>query len=88
MSGKGISGDLILGDIGGTYARLLRVPADFQDEAGELPAPVLFELSNFKDAEALLGAFLESAPGKGPLAAIALCAAGPLEGEGWAASIH
>lgn len=88
MSGKGISGDLILGDIGGTYARLLRVPADFQDEAGELPAPALFELSNFKDAVALLGAFLESVPKEGPLAAIALCAAGPLEGEGWAASIH
>ena len=88
MNGKDISGDLILGDIGGTYARLMRVPAGFQGNAGELPAPDLFELSHFKDADALLAAFLESHAGTKPPAAIALCAAGPLEGKGWAAAIH
>ncbi|MGK2740963.1 ROK family protein [Tepidicaulis sp. LMO-SS28] len=71
----------LLGDIGGTHTRLLLAPCGGRIDAGER----VLETGAFDSAEAALEAFLADAGGA---SAVALCGAGPLEGQGADARIH
>ncbi|MEN6542417.1 glucokinase [Parvibaculum sp.] len=81
-----MSGGLFLvSDIGGTNARFALARVAGSEIA--VDAPTIFHTADYASLDAALAAFLDL-KGHPHLDAVAVCAAGPVEGEGAAAHVH
>ena len=81
---KAGEGALLVADIGGTNARFALAVA--KDGNIDIPSPAIFLTAEYATLEDALTAFLDAA-GRPPLAGVAACAAGPVEGDSAAARI-
>lgn len=80
----GADGSLLVADIGGTNARFSLAR---EGEGGiEVASPAIYLTADYPGLEAALDRFLAEA-GRPPLAGVAACAAGPVEGRGGEARI-
>ncbi|HUD50680.1 glucokinase [Parvibaculum sp.] len=75
----------LVSDIGGTNARFAL--ARFRGGDIDIEAPVIFQTADYLGLEAALDVFLDR-KGRPSLDAVAVCAAGPVIGEGAQARIH
>ena len=78
-------GLFLVSDIGGTNARFAL--AHLKDGAIDIEAPTVFHTAEYRILADALAAYLEG-KGRPELDAVAVCAAGPVLGEGAAARIH